>query len=305
MSNVLEVVLGSEYHKERLDKVVAALSDCSRSYAQTLISEGYVLVNDVDVLKSKQVSSGDVISITTKETSLELVPVMMNLEVLYEDEHLVVINKPSGLVVHPSESVKEPTMVEGLMAQINDLSTIGGVIRPGIVHRLDKDTSGCIVVAKNDVAHQGLSAQLVDKSMNRTYIALCHGQVTPVVFKIDAPIGRDATDRQKMAVTHINAKEAVTHVHVLETMPRFSLVECRLETGRTHQIRVHLSYIRFPIVNDPKYGPRKLIDASFGQCLHAKAIDFIHPVTKQAMHFEAAIPAQFNEMVELARKDML
>lgn len=305
MSNVLEVVLGSEHHKERLDKVVASLSECSRSYAQTLISEGYVLVNDVDVLKSKQVSSGDVISITTKETSLELVPVMMNLEVLYEDEHLVVINKPSGLVVHPSESVKEPTMVEGLMAQIKDLSTIGGVIRPGIVHRLDKDTSGCIVVAKNDVAHQGLSAQLVDKSMNRTYIALCHGQVTPVVFKIDAPIGRDSTDRQKMAVTHINAKEAVTHVHVLETMPRFSLVECRLETGRTHQIRVHLSYIRFPIVNDPKYGPRKLIDASFGQCLHARAIDFIHPVTKQIMHFEAAIPAQFNEMVELARKDML
>ena len=305
MSNVLEVVLGSEYHKERLDKVVASLSECSRSYAQTLISEGYVLVNDVDVLKSKQVSSGDVISITTKETSLELVPVMMNLEVLYEDEHLVVINKPSGLVVHPSESVKEPTMVEGLMAQIKDLSTIGGVIRPGIVHRLDKDTSGCIVVAKNDVTHQGLSAQLVDKSMNRTYIALCHGQVTPVVFKVDAPIGRDATDRQKMAVTHINAKEAVTHVHVLETMPRFSLIECRLETGRTHQIRVHLSYIRFPIVNDPKYGPRKLIDASFGQCLHARAIDFIHPVTKQTMHFEAAIPAQFNEMVELARKDML
>jgi 23S rRNA pseudouridine1911/1915/1917 synthase len=305
MLNEREFVITSLHHKERLDKVVASLCDLSRSYAQTLIDEGYVLVNDEEVMKSKTVQINDVVSVSLKEVSLELVPVFMNLDVLYEDEHLIVINKPSGLVVHPSESVKEPTLVEGLMAQVNDLSTIGGVKRPGIVHRLDKDTSGCIVVAKHDEAHQGLSSQLVDKTMNRTYVALTHGQVVPHVFKIDAPIGRDPQDRQKMCVTHVNAKDAITHVKVLETMKKHSLIECRLETGRTHQIRVHLSYIKFPIVNDPKYGPRKLVDAEFGQCLHAKSIDFIHPITKLAMHFDAPIPKTMEDIIDLARKELL
>lgn len=305
MLNEREFVITSLHHKERLDKVVASLCDLSRSYAQTLIDEGYVLVNDEEVMKSKTVHVNDVVSVSLKEVSLELVPVFMNLDVLYEDEHLIVINKPSGLVVHPSESVKEPTLVEGLMAQVSDLSTIGGVKRPGIVHRLDKDTSGCIVVAKHDEAHQGLSSQLVDKTMNRTYVALTHGQVVPNVFKIDAPIGRDPQDRQKMCVTHVNAKDAITYVKVLETMKKHSLIECRLETGRTHQIRVHLSYIKFPIVNDPKYGPRKLVDAEFGQCLHAKSIDFIHPITKQAMHFDAPIPKAMEDIIDLARKELL
>lgn len=305
MLNEREFVITSLHHKERLDKVVASLCDLSRSYAQTLIDEGYVLVNDEEVMKSKTVQVNDVVSVSLKEVSLELVPVFMNLDVLYEDEHLIVINKPSGLVVHPSESVKEPTLVEGLMAQVSDLSTIGGVKRPGIVHRLDKDTSGCIVVAKHDEAHQGLSSQLVDKTMNRTYVALTHGQVVPNVFKIDAPIGRDPQDRQKMCVTHVNAKDAITYVKVLETMKKHSLIECRLETGRTHQIRVHLSYIKFPIVNDPKYGPRKLVDAEFGQCLHAKSIDFIHPITKQAMHFDAPIPKAMEDIIDLARKELL
>ncbi len=305
MSNVIEFIVSHEFHRQRLDKVVAAMCDISRSHAQTLIDEGYVLYNDVETFKSKSVFENDIVQVTQKETSLELVPVMMNLEILYEDEHLVVINKPSGLVVHPSESVREPTLVEGVLAQVSDLSTIGGVRRPGIVHRLDKETSGCIVVAKNDVAHQDLSLQLQSKTMKRTYIALTHGQVTPVEFKIDAPIGRDSNDRQKMTVTHVNAKDAVTYVSVLETMPRFSLIECRLETGRTHQIRAHLSYIKFPIVNDPKYGPRKLIDSSFGQCLHARAIDLIHPITKQPMHFEAKMPSRMEELIELARKDLL
>jgi len=305
MPNVTEFVVTKEFHRERLDKVVASVCDISRSLAQTLIDEGYVLYNEEEIHKSKIVNMDDVIQVSEKEVSLELVPVMMNLEILFEDEHLVVINKPSGLVVHPSESVREPTLVEGVLAQISDLSTIGGVKRPGIVHRLDKETSGCIVVAKNDLAHQGLSLQLQEKTMKRTYIALTHGQVTPNVFKIEAPIGRDSKDRQKMCVTHVNAKDAVTYVSELETMPRFSLIECRLETGRTHQIRVHLSYIKFPIVNDPKYGPRKLIDASFGQCLHARAIDFIHPITKELMHFEANMPQRMEELIELARKDTL
>lgn len=305
MPNVIEFVVDQENHRQRLDKVVAAKCDLSRSHVQTLIDEGYVLYNDEETFKSKLVFANDIVQVTSKETSLELVPVMMNLEILYEDEHFLVINKPSGLVVHPSESVREPTLVEGILAQVSDLSSIGGVRRPGIVHRLDKETSGCIVVAKNDASHQDLSSQLQSKTMKRTYIALTHGHVTPIEFKIEAPIGRDRHDRQKMSVTHVNAKDATTYVSVLETMPRFSLIECSLETGRTHQIRVHLSYIKFPIVNDPKYGPRKLIDASFGQCLHARGIDLIHPITKQPMHFEATMPKRMEELIELARKDML
>lgn len=305
MSNVREFVLTAQHHKERLDKVVASLCDISRSFAQTLIDEGYVLINDTEVLKSKRVHSDDVLTVTIKEVDLELVPTMMDLDVLYEDEHVIVINKPSGLVVHPSESVQEPTLVEGLMAQVSDLSTIGGVKRPGIVHRLDKDTSGCIVVAKHDAAHQGLSAQLENKTMRRTYVALTHGQVTPAQFKIDAPIGRDATHRQKMCVTHVNAKAAVTHVRVLETFAHHSLIECRLETGRTHQIRVHCHYIGFPIVNDPKYGHRRLVDPAFGQCLHAQSLDFMHPITHQPMHFEANLPQPMLDIIDLARKDRL
>lgn len=305
MSNVRDFVITQEHHKQRLDKVVASLCDLSRSFAQTLIDEGYVLVNDEEVMKSKKVLMDDILSVTLKEASLELVPTLMNLDFLYEDEHMIVINKPSGLVVHPSESVKEATMVEGLMAQVSDLSTIGGVKRPGIVHRLDKDTSGCIVVAKHDAAHQGLAAQLENKTMRRTYIALTHGQVKPAVFKIDAPIGRDAHDRQKMSVTHINAKSAITHVRVLETFAHHSLIECQLETGRTHQIRVHCHYIQFPIVNDPKYGHRKMIDHDFGQCLHAQSIDLMHPITGQAMHFEAPMPQKMKDIIEMARKELI
>lgn len=305
MANVREFILTAEHHKERLDKVVANLCEISRSFAQTLIDEGYVRINDEEVLKSKRVASEDILTVTLKEANLELVPTMMDLDILYEDEHLIVINKRSGLVVHPSDSVQEPTLVEGLMAQVSDLSTIGGVKRPGIVHRLDKDTSGCIVVAKHDAAHQGLSAQLENKTMRRTYVALTHGQVSPAQFKIDAPIGRDAIHRQKMCVTHINAKAAVTHVRVLETFAHHSLIECRLETGRTHQIRVHCHYIGFPIVNDPKYGHRRLLDPAFGQCLHAQALDFIHPITQQPMHCEAQLPSHMVDMIALARKDQL
>jgi len=221
----------------------------------------------------------------------------MDLDVLYEDSDLIVINKPKGMVVHPGAGNPNHTLVNGLLHHCKDLSGINGVLRPGIVHRIDKDTSGCLVVAKNDLAHQNLSEQLAQRSLKRTYIALVHGVIQHNVGTIEAPIGRDKNDRQKMTVTSLNARPALTHFKVLKRYDAYTLVECQLDTGRTHQIRVHFQYINFPIVGDPKYSIKKTLETQ-GQCLHAQRIEFIHPRTKDVMQFEAEMPEVFKHVLE-------
>lgn len=298
-----ELVVPETLNKQRLDKALVTLvDDFSRSRLQQLIDEGYILLNDEETKPNAKVLTGDVITLDVPENeTMALLPESMDLDILYEDAEVIVINKPKGLVVHPGAGNWEHTLVNGLLAHCTDLSGINGVARPGIVHRIDKDTSGCLVVAKNDHAHQHLSDQLQDHTLKRTYLALVHGVMPHNTGRIEAPIGRDKLDRQKMAVTSANSKSAVTHFTVLERFNKHSLVECRLETGRTHQIRVHFQYIGYPIVGDPKYAPKTTPDTQ-GQCLHAKAIDFIHPVTGEMMHFEAPLPQPFELALDTVRQ---
>jgi 23S rRNA pseudouridine1911/1915/1917 synthase len=295
--NEIEVILNQEHVGQRMDVLVATLADVSRAYAQKLIAQGYVWCNDAQVSNSLRASEDDQLLIQIPESeSLELKPVAMDLDIVYEDSDVLVVNKPAGMVVHPAPSYDQPTLVEGLLAHCDDLSGINGVSRPGIVHRIDKDTSGLLVVAKNDHAHQSLSNQLVDKSMKRVYHALVHGQVFPDVFNIDAPIGRDPNNRQNMAVTDKNSKPAFTTVAVIERYGDASLVACSLKTGRTHQIRVHMQFIGFPLFCDPKYGIRK--DKKTGQLLHAKELEFVHPTSGNVMHFVSDYPEYFAEMLK-------
>lgn len=298
-----ELVVPETLNKQRLDKALVTLvDDFSRSRLQQLIDEGYILLNDEETKPNAKVLTGDVITLDVPENeTMALLPESMDLDILYEDAEVIVINKPKGLVVHPGAGNWEHTLVNGLLAHCTDLSGINGVARPGIVHRIDKDTSGCLVVAKYDHAHQHLSDQLQDHTLKRTYLALVHGVMPHNTGRIEAPIGRDKLDRQKMAVTSANSKSAVTHFTVLERFNKHSLVECRLETGRTHQIRVHFQYIGYPIVGDPKYAPKTTPDTQ-GQCLHAKAIDFIHPVTGELMHFEAPLPQPFELALDTVRQ---
>lgn len=297
-----EYIVTKEDAKERLDKVlVKVLTGTSRNRIAQLIDFGYVLVNDEETKRNLKVKENDVITADFPEAeNLDVVAEKMDLDILYEDHDLLVINKPRGLVVHPGAGNPSHTLVNGLLYHCQDLSGINGVNRPGIVHRIDKDTSGCLVVAKNDKAHASLSEQLADHSLKRTYLALIHGVLEHNTGRIDAPIGRDKGDRQRMTVTPINAKPAITHFKVLERFKAMTFVECRLETGRTHQIRVHFQYIGYPLVGDPKYGPSKTLDTN-GQLLHATAIDFIHPTTGQAMHFEAPLPEVFETVLTKLR----
>ncbi|KAF0223617.1 MAG: 23S rRNA pseudouridine synthase [Erysipelotrichaceae bacterium] len=288
--------------KERLDKVlVKTMPGFSRSRIQQLIDFGYVLVNDEEVKRNTKVREDDIITAEYPEAeSLEVVAEKMDLDILYEDRDLLVLNKPKGLVVHPGAGNPNHTLVNGLMYHCQDLSGINGIARPGIVHRIDKDTSGCLVIAKNDLAHHELSDQLQKRTLKRTYWALIHGVLEHNSGRIEAPIGRDKSDRQKMTVTAINSKAAITHFKVLERFKDMTLVECQLETGRTHQIRVHFQYIGYPLVGDLKYGLRQTLDTD-GQCLHALAIDFIHPTTQEHMHFEAPLPAYLSTLLEKLR----
>ncbi len=288
--------------KERLDKVlVKTMSGFSRSRIQQLIDFGYVLVNDEEVKRNTKVKEDDIITAEYPEAeSLEVVAEKMDLDILYEDRDLLVLNKPKGLVVHPGAGNPNHTLVNGLMYHCQDLSGINGIARPGIVHRIDKDTSGCLVIAKNDIAHHELSDQLQKRTLKRTYWALIHGVLEHNSGRIEAPIGRDKSDRQKMTVTAINSKAAVTHFKVLERFKDMTLVECQLETGRTHQIRVHFQYIGYPLVGDLKYGIRQTLETD-GQCLHALAIDFIHPSTHEHMHFEAPLPTYLSDLLTKLR----
>ena len=284
----------------RIDKFLINSTDMSRSKIQKLIDGDYILVNNKSVKTSYIVKDGDIITINEYEENSDIIPEDIPLDIVYEDEYLLVVNKPSGMVVHPAPGNYSGTLVNALMYHCNNnLSLVNGNIRPGIVHRIDADTSGLLLVAKNDNVHNDLAKQISEKSVKRKYICLVHGIIYEDSATIDAPIGRDARDRKKMCVTDDNSKDAVTHIRVLERYKDATLIECILETGRTHQIRVHMNYINHPVVNDPVYGYNKLDDKEFGQMLHAKEIGFIHPITKEFMDFEVDPPKRFYEILEL------
>lgn len=286
----------------RVDKLLPELnSDWSRNQIQDWIKAGLVVANDKVVKSNYKVKLNDHIVVTEKEVvEADILPENLNLDIYYEDDDVAVVYKPKGMVVHPSPGHYTNTLVNGLMYQIKDLSGINGEIRPGIVHRIDMDTSGLLMVAKNDIAHRGLVEQLMDKSVKRKYIALVHGNIPHDYGIIDAPIGRNKNDRQSMAVVD-DGKEAVTHFNVLEHFKDYTLVECQLETGRTHQIRVHMKYIGFPLVGDPKYGPKKTLDIG-GQALHAGLIGFEHPVTGEYIERHAELAQDFEDLLDTIRK---
>ena len=284
----------------RLDKYLINTQDMSRSKIQKLIEEDYILVNGKSVKSSYIVKENDIITIDDYEENSDILPENIPLDIVYEDEYLLVVNKPSGMVVHPAPGNYTGTLVNALMFHCrNDLSSVNGNIRPGIVHRIDADTSGLLLVAKNDLVHNDLAKQISEKSVVRKYICLVHGVIFEDSATIDAPIGRDEKDRKKMCVTADNSKDAVTHIRVLERYKDATLIECVLETGRTHQIRVHMNYINHPVVNDPVYGYNKLDDKEFGQMLHAKEIGFIHPITKEFMDFKVDPPKRFYKILDM------
>ena len=287
----------------RLDKAVADLTSLSRSHANEQIKNGQILVNG-QVKKAKYaVKAGDVITYELPEPeALEYVAENLPLDIVYQDEDVAVVNKAQGMVVHPSAGHTSGTLVNALMYHIKDLSGINGVLRPGIVHRIDKDTSGLLMIAKNDDAHIKLAEELKDKKSLRKYWAIVHGNLPNDRGVIEAPIGRSEKDRKKQAVT-AKGKPAVTRFHVLERFGNYTLVELQLETGRTHQIRVHMAYIGHPVAGDEVYGPRKTLKGH-GQFLHARTLGFTHPKTAEVMEFTAEAPAIFQETLEKLRKGM-
>lgn len=285
----------------RLDKAVADLTELSRSQANEAIKAGTILVNNQKQKARYAVKLGDVISYELpKEEVLDYQPENIPIEIVYEDSDVAVVNKPQGMVVHPSVGHTSGTLVNALLYHVKDLSTINGVVRPGIVHRIDKDTSGLLMIAKNDKAHQALAQELKEKKSLRQYVAIVHGNLPNDRGVIEAPIGRSDKDRKKQAVT-AKGKPALTRFQVLERFGDFTLVELTLETGRTHQIRVHMAYIGHPIAGDPVYGPRKTL-AGHGQFLHAKTLGFTHPTTGELMTFSVDAPAIFQETLEKLRK---
>ncbi|EGQ3991555.1 RluA family pseudouridine synthase [Staphylococcus pseudintermedius] len=291
------------HHLQRIDKILPEFnSEWSRSQLQEWIKEGLIEVNGKAVKSNYKLKLGDRIEITEKEVvEADIQAENLNLDIYYEDDDVAIVYKPKGMVVHPSPGHYTGTLVNGLMYQIKNLSGINGEIRPGIVHRIDKDTSGLLMVAKNDVAHRSLVEQLMAKTVKRKYIALVHGHIPHEFGTIDAPIGRNKNDRQSMAVVD-DGKEAVTHFNVIETFKNYTLVECELETGRTHQIRVHMKYIGYPLVGDPKYGPKKTLEIG-GQALHAGLIGFEHPKTGEYIERFASLPAEFEAVIEQVRKE--
>jgi 23S rRNA pseudouridine1911/1915/1917 synthase len=298
----MEHIILEEQKGDRIDKAVSMLdSEWSRTQVQQWIKEGHVLVNGTPVKSNYKCSMNDKIEIFIPDPEvLDVLPEEMDLDIYYEDKDVLVVNKPRGMVVHPAPGHLTGTLVNGLMAHCKDLSGINGVLRPGIVHRIDKDTSGLLMVAKNDMAHESLVNQLVEKTVTRKYKAIVHGVIPHDFGTIDAPLGRDPKDRQSMTVVD-DGKHAVTHFHVLERFNAFTLVECQLETGRTHQIRVHMKYIGYPLAGDPKYGPKKTLEID-GQALHAGILGFTHPRSGEYLEFEAPLPEDFKQLLDQLRK---
>ena len=284
----------------RVDIYVAKALDISRSYAGNLIKNGKVSMRDRILKANYRVAAGDEIVIEKDEAEdLTVEAENIPLDIVYEDKDIIIVNKARGMVVHPAAGNPNGTLVNALLWHCGgELSGINGVIRPGIVHRLDKDTSGLMVAAKTDTAHKSLAEQIKSHTARRTYVALVHGNIVEAKGRIDAPLGRHPKDRVKMDVNMKDGKDAITHFTVLERFGNYTLVQCRLETGRTHQIRVHMAYIGHPVVNDPLYGYKRDAFPIEGQALHSCALDLVHPITKQAMHFEAPWPDDFKAVVQ-------
>ena len=279
----------------RLDVFVAEMGEITRSRAAKLIEDGCVFVNNKAAPKNVKLQLGDEVVLNLPDpVSYDITPEEIALDIVYEDDDLLVVNKPKGMVVHPAAGNYDGTLVNALMHHCGDsLSGINGVMRPGIVHRIDKNTSGLLMVAKNDAAHNGLAAQIKEHSFTREYEAVVYGNIKNDSGTIDAPIGRHPVKRKQMAVIDKGSKHAVTHFTVLQRYGGFTHVRLRLETGRTHQIRVHMAYIGHPVAGDDVYGPKKVITSLSGQCLHAKKVGFVHPITNKYLEFESELPEYF------------
>lgn len=290
----------------RIDKFLSAkFTDKTRSALQKYIENKLVLANEKPISKNYKIKKADIISINIPNpVNVNIKPENIALNIVYEDDYLLVVNKPKGMVVHPAPGNYEGTLVNALMYHCGDsLSGINGEIRPGIVHRIDKNTSGLLMVAKNDTAHQALAEQIKEHSFLREYEAIVYGNIKDDSGTINAPIGRSKNDRKKMCITDKNSKEAITHFQVLERFGNFTYVKFRLETGRTHQIRVHMAYMGNPIAGDDVYGPKKVITKLNGQCLHAKTLGFIHPKTNEFMKFDSELPDYFDKFLSQLRNN--
>lgn len=304
-SNEYSFTVSQECVGERIDRwLVENVEELTRSSVQRLIEEGCVLVNQKPTSKNYKLRLGDVVDLYTpqlKELNVEAEDIP--LDIVFEDEHLLVVNKPKGMVVHPAAGNYSGTLVNALMAHCKgSLSGINGVMRPGIVHRIDKKTSGLLIVAKSDIAHTGLAEQIKAHSFTRIYEAVVCGNLKNDSGTVDAPIGRHPVDRKKMCVTEKNSKNAVTHYEVLERFNGYTHIRVKLETGRTHQIRVHMAHIGHSVAGDDVYGPKKPLKELDGQCLHAKVIGFEHPVTHEYLEFESALPKYFDDFIQKLKK---
>ena len=300
---ILEVT--PDFDGKRIDQCLAAsFSDCSRSFLQKLLKDGKVSINGKTQKASSKVAAGDAVLVLLPEPEeLNVDPENIPLDILYEDDDLLVVNKPKGMVVHPAAGHSSGTLVNALMYHCgNELSGINGCMRPGIVHRIDMDTTGSLVICKNDKAHQSLSEQLRVHSIRRIYVAIVHGNIKEDSGTVNAPVGRHPTDRKKMSTHCKNGREAITHYKVLERFGDYTYIQCELETGRTHQIRVHMASIHHPVAGDPVYGPHNCITSLGGQCLHAKTLGFIHPATGQALRFDSELPEYFTHFVATLRR---
>lgn len=296
------IIINNSENNKRIDLYLIDKIDMSRSKIQDKLKKGEILVNEKQVKSSYILKENDVISFNIEEKiDTDIEPENIPLDIVYEDNDVIVVNKKNGMVVHPAPGNNHGTLVNALLYQSKNLSKVNGEFRPGIVHRIDAYTTGLLMVAKNDRAHEILAKQLEEKTTTRKYVALVWGVIEHDTGTIDAPIGRDEKDRKKMAVTSLNSKKAITHFRVLERYKNASLIELQLETGRTHQIRVHMNYIGYPVVNDPVYGRRKLINND-GQCLHAKTLGFVHPTTGKYMEFTSELPDKFINILNIIKE---
>lgn len=294
-----------EHHDLRIDRYLALIEPkFSRMHFNNLIKDGNVTVNEKVISPSYKIKSMDEIVVNFVEEEFnpnEIKPYKFDLDIIYEDDDVIVINKPKGLVVHPGDGHHDDTLVNALVYANKELSNVNGLERVGIVHRIDKDTSGLLLVCKNNYAHMFIAEQLQNHSMHREYYALVMGRIEEDNGKINAPIARDKTNRMKMCVDPINGRSAVTHFTVVQRFEKYTLIDCKLETGRTHQIRVHMEYIKHPVVGDPLYGKNNCGIYNNGQLLHAYKLTFVHPTTKKEMAFEAPLPDYFKEVLSIIK----